>query len=38
MSEGQESRAERIARYKEQRRRELAAQFNLHNDPAVSPR
>jgi hypothetical protein len=38
MSEGQESRAERIARYKEQRRRELAAQFNTHSDPPASHR
>lgn len=39
MSEGQESRAERIARYKEQRRKELAAQFNnIHSDPPTSQR
>lgn len=32
MSEGQEGRAERIARYKEERRKQLAAQFGIkHN-------
>ncbi|XP_064214700.1 supervillin isoform X3 [Tribolium castaneum] len=39
MSEGQDSRAERIARYKEQRRKELAAQFNkIHIDSPTSQR
>ncbi|RZC38334.1 supervillin, partial [Asbolus verrucosus] len=38
-TEGTESRAERIARYKEQRRKELAAQFSsVHSDPTASHR
>ncbi|KAJ8963578.1 hypothetical protein NQ314_005538 [Rhamnusium bicolor] len=36
MSENQESRAERVARYKEERRRQLDAQFGTHQDAIAS--
>ncbi|XP_018578013.1 supervillin-like, partial [Anoplophora glabripennis] len=38
MSEKQESRAERVARYKEERRRQLAAQYGTHEDTPIATR